>query len=628
MRRPALDFYRRPLVISLAFGLTLLMVTAALGLLTVRTLRLERQEAQRAANERLEGRIDKALWEMDRWLAAHLTPELARPHFVYQPFFSVLHAMGRSSLQIPSPLLNQPNEFVRLHFQINDSGVMVSPQAPGIDQRALWLQSGGRKEAIHDNLARLAELRKRVEFHSILALLPRDTLPALKVASNQSVAAEASGLLSQLPGYNPQAELAMKNSDLAATDLRQGKASKQQEELNRELASRGEFFSQSTINQVAQQRLSFSDSLVAGQIAEAGEGVSRPLWIGKDLILARRVVVDEQTLVQGCWLDWPTLCEHLETLVGDLPGVELRPVAANEIVNPGRILAGLPVQLSVAGASPTISWRSPIRVALLAAWVGLLLGALAVSLLLCGVLLLSERRAEFVSAVTHELRSPLTTFRMYTEMLASGMVTDETQQHRYFVTLQCEAERLSHLVENVLSYARLERDGAPRTQETPTLRELLDRVRPRLQQRAEQAGMALSITPEPADVSHETVQTDVTVVDQILYNLVDNACKYAGKSEDKSIRIEATVVSANLRLRVSDHGPGIPADVRRRLFRPFSKSAENAVGQAPGVGLGLALCRRLAHQIGAKLTYERLTEQRGTSFVLSLPLARPLDSDA
>ena len=78
-------------------------------------------------------------------------------------------------------------------------------------------------------------------------------------------------------------------------------------------------------------------------------------------------------------------------------------------------------------------------------------------MLLAGVVALSERRAAFVSSVTHELRTPLTTFRMYADMLARGMVPDAERRQQYLETLRTEAERLTHLVENVLSYARLER---------------------------------------------------------------------------------------------------------------------------------------------------------------------------
>src|SRR5208337_3642808 len=91
------------------------------------------------------------------------------------------------------------------------------------------------------------------------------------------------------------------------------------------------------------------------------------------------------------------------------------------------------------------------------AWACVLLAAGAVAALLANVMRLGQRRADFVSAVTHELRTPLTTFHMYTEMLSEGMVTDPQQQRDYLTTLRLEASRLSHLVENVLAFARLER---------------------------------------------------------------------------------------------------------------------------------------------------------------------------
>src|SRR5439155_15089133 len=109
---------------------------------------------------------------------------------------------------------------------------------------------------------------------------------------------------------------------------------------------------------------------------------------------------------------------------------------------------------------------TPVRVSLSIAWLCALLAAGAVAALLLGAVRLSERRGAFVSAVTHELRTPLTTFRMYAEMLAGGMVPDEARRRHYLETLRIEADRLSHLVENVLSYARLER-GVSRSRLEP-----------------------------------------------------------------------------------------------------------------------------------------------------------------
>src|SRR4029450_11528739 len=116
---------------------------------------------------------------------------------------------------------------------------------------------------------------------------------------------------------------------------------------------------------------------------------------------------------------------------------------------------------------------SPIRFALCLAWGCMMLAVAAVMMLLQGPLSLSQRRGAFVSAVTHELRTPLTTFKMYSEMLADGMVTEENKRQQYLATLCSEANRLSHLVENVLAYARLERGSARTRVERLALGELI-----------------------------------------------------------------------------------------------------------------------------------------------------------
>ncbi len=234
------------------------------------------------------------------------------------------------------------------------------------------------------------------------------------------------------------------------------------------------------------------------------------------------------------------------------------------------------------------------------AWGCVLLAATAVAALLWGVLRLSDRRAAFVSAVTHELRTPLTTFHMYTEMLAEGMVTGEDARQQYLGTLRAEASRLSHLVENVLAYARLERGRANGRIEEVTLGALVERVRGRLADRAGRAGMQLIVEGDEETLS-VIVRANPSAVEQILFNLVDNACKYAAGAEDKRIHLAAERSGGRPQLRVSDHGPGIAPAALRRLFRPFSKSAHEAANTAPGVGLGLALSRRLARDMGSHL---------------------------
>src|SRR5262249_16272845 len=112
----------------------------------------------------------------------------------------------------------------------------------------------------------------------------------------------------------------------------------------------------------------------------------------------------------------------------------------------------------------------------------------------------------------------------------------------------------------------------------------------------------------------------ISVVDQILSNLVDNAVKYAGNAPDRRIHLDVAPEGRWLALTVRDHGPGLHPSEIRRLFRPFSKSAHDPAQWARGGGLGLALSRRLARALGGDL---RLQENGsiGASFTLTIPLA-------
>jgi K+-sensing histidine kinase KdpD len=109
-------------------------------------------------------------------------------------------------------------------------------------------------------------------------------------------------------------------------------------------------------------------------------------------------------------------------------------------------------------------------------------------------------------------------------------------------------------------------------------------------------------------------------VEQVLFNLVDNASKYAAPAEDRRIHVELERRQGRVGLAVRDHGPGVDTVTARRLFEPFSKSVQTAAQTAPGVGLGLALCRRLARSMRADLRYEKVPSG-GARFVLWLPAA-------
>jgi signal transduction histidine kinase len=358
-------------------------------------------------------------------------------------------------------------------------------------------------------------------------------------------------------------------------------------------------------------------SAVASELEREFTTVVEPMWVGDKLLLVSRASVAGSELIEGTWLDWPASRELLLQEIEDLlPDADLVPVLRASDAETEHLLATLPARLEPAAAIARPALWSPLRASLLAAWLIVLAAFAALLFLVRASLRLSERRATFVSAVTHELRTPLTTFRMYTQMLEDGMV--EHKRDRYIAILRREADRLSGLVENVLAYARIESERASGQLEAMSVGRLLDGVVDRLRERCEAAGMQLEI--EASEREREIVlEVDPTAVEQILFNLVDNATKYALAADDRRIRLELEVTPRKVVLHVRDFGPGVAAEDLRRIFEPFTKARADAAGTVPGVGLGLALSRRLARQMRGELSVT--SQGRGADFVLKLPRA-------
>jgi len=356
----------------------------------------------------------------------------------------------------------------------------------------------------------------------------------------------------------------------------------------------------------------------------------RAVWIGGELFLLRLVTIAVpggvvENRVQGAWLNAAEVKSRLLAEVADLlPMATLVPETGNGhltglaaqaplalVAFPLRLQTNEQPELVVAGVAP-------IQAPLMVGWVAVVFALAASALLVRGVMRLSERRASFVSSVTHELRTPLTTFRLYSDLLAEGMVREEQKRGEYLRTMRSEADRLHHLVENVLAYSRIERGSARTRREQVALGALLDRMRDRLVERVRQAGMEF-VLKCGGDCREAPLETDVTAVEQIIFNLVDNACKYGRGVDGGTIRVTGSANGRRAAVAVRDDGPGVAAEEGKRLFRPFHKSATEAAHTQPGVGLGLALSRRLAKALGGRLELANPGES-GAEFRLELPL--------
>jgi signal transduction histidine kinase len=600
---------KRSWLVWIGFALCVAVTAAAMTWVTCAVVRLDRAEAESRRQAALEESVRLALWRADATLAPLVTQESLAPWLAYRPFLP-----NRQ----PSPFLAAATPHVLVHFQFEPDGRMTSPEVPppggapstlGRGLAAAGSNSGGSNSAdrrgarypasaAEQQLARLAALMTRRQLAAILPQPPAETVQVAQAA----VATPAP--VSQYA----QQHVADRNR---RAEMRQSYGQQAQAEFD---ARNNALFNGNSIN---------NDNQFLGLVSPLSTADVRgvpmtPLWVEGNLVLARRVSAARQELVQGCLLDWAEIRELLADVVGDLlPAATFEPAPRDAAVDPSRMLAALPLRI-VPGELPAEAppGLSPLLVSLLVAWACMLATAVTIACLLAGILRLSNRRASFVTAVTHELRTPLTTFQMYVEMLAEGMVPDAEQHRHYLKTLQAEAGRLTHMVENVLAYARLERGRADGRLESIGLGLLLDRVQGRLVQRAESAGMEIVVEGD-SSARPQCVQANVSAVEQILFNLVDNACKYAAAAEDKRIRVELRSLATGGEIRVRDHGPGLPPARRRRWFRSFSKSAQEAAHSAPGIGLGLALSRRLARHMGGELRLESGAGE-GACFVLAL----------
>lgn len=206
---------------------------------------------------------------------------------------------------------------------------------------------------------------------------------------------------------------------------------------------------------------------------------------------------------------------------------------------------------------------------------------------------LTRQREDFVSAVSHELKTPLTSIRMYGEMLKSGWASEDKKRD-YYDFILAEGERLSRLIDNVLKVARFERGGMRLELESSAAGELVDVVRAKVATQVERAGFTLTIEVDPA-ARPALVCVDQDAFVQIFINLIDNAIKFASDAQRREIVLSAALLDRNdVLFCVRDFGPGVAPSGMQRLFELFYRPDDERTRAAAGTGIGLALVKQLA----------------------------------
>lgn len=668
-------------------------VGVSLVLLSVLSLNLERREAQARTETKFQESIRLAIWKMESVAAPVIRQEASRPYFEYMPFYPTDRAYTKmfeevraGDVLVPSPLLTNTPSFIRLHFQIDESSRLTSPQSPEgnqLDLAEAEYVSGDRVErsrAMLDDLSAML-FRGPVDAKPSPSIA-RETLPDDRNA--------AFGLLAESSETPPPpgAETGVYDADLSASreketwDLsrrRAGESLKKNEESQAvepqeaikdilrsnqapaigQLEDEGDYAERArglrdgygqTLTAQSTEPGQTSDIVpggaerldtltpISGGLGGARNGtfeqqVFTPVWrtgrvdSGPQLFFIREVHVGGATRFQGFWVDWDAMRSAMLGAGADLlPDARLEPVyEGNDLLarnTSGRMIASMPALL-IPGAVP-------------AATIGLVTPT-RFALVLVWVLAIAA-----MATIWRVLRAS-------TDLAErrGQFVTAVTHELRTPLTTFCLYTDL--LADNLVKEEQTRHDYLSTLRgESRRLAGIVEgvleyarlgrRTKPPAAEHIEvQAAMSaclpalidrataggMSIVFSSDGLAGVRCAADQSTLDRVLLNLIENACKYAGDAEDRRIDISATVSGGQVVVRVRDYGPGVaPAD-RARIFEPFQRARRDADGPNPGLGLGLALSRGLARELGGDLRYQPPAGP-GAQFVLTIP-SRPSD---
>jgi signal transduction histidine kinase len=233
---------------------------------------------------------------------------------------------------------------------------------------------------------------------------------------------------------------------------------------------------------------------------------------------------------------------------------------------------------------------------------------------------LVKQQQNFISAVSHELKTPLTSIRMYGEMLRSGWVKDESDKQKYYDFIFFESERLSRLITNVLHIARIGHQQHNSKIITISAHSLFKRISSKVGVQIESSLFKLKLIDSTDKSESMDIKVDEDAFFQIIINLVDNAIKFSDGSDIKQIDIGLTCSKNHQQaiFYIRDYGPGIKNNQLKKIFQLFYRPGDEHTRTTSGTGIGLALVMQLAETMKAKVMV--INKHPGAEFQLKIPL--------
>jgi signal transduction histidine kinase len=276
--------------------------------------------------------------------------------------------------------------------------------------------------------------------------------------------------------------------------------------------------------------------------------------------------------------------------------------------------AGSPWSLEILARHPGVATARPLGPWLAGAVLVLLLGLALLWRVFLAQVEASRLKAHLLSNISHELKTPLSLIRLYTDTLEAGRVSGDEERHKFLRVIARESKRLTHLIDNILDIQRIEQDrkhySYAQVRPDRVVRSTVDAYRYQL---AEE-GFDLRLD---VDDDLPLLMIDEEAIAQALINLLDNAAKYSDSV--KEIRVHCGRRNGEVRISVEDRGIGIPSREQEKIFQTFYRVEKSLVHNVKGSGLGLPVVAHVARAHGGRTEVES-TPGKGSTFTLCLPI--------
>jgi signal transduction histidine kinase len=641
----------------LIFCLTL---SIPLGYFVVRTYQgLEQEEAAT-----LSYFANTLFDEMEQALATLVQQEESRAIDEYNFFMSPSGRYRESTNENRSPLSSLPEQnYILGYFQNNPDGSFQTPLA----------QAGKSIAADRKDAVASLEHANRIFNRKRTTATDKITAPPAKAvakAEQKQQSGFAEKYLDLTRSQEPKAHLGQKEKRFEKVTIAQAKnvAPQEKRETAQGSASSTRSFSKSRAGRrpAAEDTLKDTDPHPAGQIAgrsepylmepeaeapreaapEARDEESfqvevaplQSVFIGDDQIfIFRRIMINQKIFRQGFILKIQAFLNHLaqnyfiDQPMADFANLRLRVIDKGQEI--GRVEAGIsthdpkfilnrgfPSPFGFLNATlrcdeiPGSTGRNTLMVMMAVLVAIFLIGLFAIYKSTQTIVDLSERRSQFVSSVTHELKTPLTNIRMYIEMLEQGIAKDPEREQEYFQIINSEGSRLSRLINNVLDLAKLEKKQRSLNLIKGTFEEVVAEVQTVMQAKLRQEGFTLKIVRE----NIRPFNYDREAMIQVLINLIENSIKFCQSAVRKEITIRISQDADRVKIAVADRGPGIPQHALKKVFDDFYRVDNALARKTRGTGIGLALVKKFINLIGGHVTAEN-NPGGGCIITISLP---------